>query len=212
MEEELDKELKLVEQKIEMLQQEVKKQQTIISQSSQALNLCYSTIEFSGSTEQLEAEKLLLLASQRRQAALHEIQRLRVEQTIRPQSPGNKTLTERGSLTLSRITVPLRMDVIHQAAKDDQCYYLVCLVHSDERVLANRCYVCSTLPSQSQQANIPKHSGTRGPFTLTSRFTLEVYTMTARSKRDNPSRCQVPHQHQQERRKQAEADSSQRQG
>lgn len=42
---------------------QVIKQQTIISQASQALNLCCSTIEFSGSTEQLEAEKLLLLAS-----------------------------------------------------------------------------------------------------------------------------------------------------
>lgn len=35
----------------------------VISQTSQALNLCTSTLEFSGSTEQVEAERLLLLAS-----------------------------------------------------------------------------------------------------------------------------------------------------
>lgn len=35
----------------------------VISQTSQALNLCNSTLEFMGSTEQVEAEKLLLLAS-----------------------------------------------------------------------------------------------------------------------------------------------------
>lgn len=32
-------------------------------QASQALNLCAATIEFSGSTEQAEGERLLLLAS-----------------------------------------------------------------------------------------------------------------------------------------------------
>lgn len=35
----------------------------VIAQTSQALNLCNSTLEFMGSTEQVEAEKLLLLAS-----------------------------------------------------------------------------------------------------------------------------------------------------
>jgi hypothetical protein len=34
-----------------------------MSQASQALNLCYSTIEFSGSAEQVEGERLLLVAS-----------------------------------------------------------------------------------------------------------------------------------------------------
>lgn len=45
------------------MQDEVYKQQNIISQTSQALNLCSSTPEFSGSTEQVEAERVLLLAS-----------------------------------------------------------------------------------------------------------------------------------------------------
>lgn len=52
-----------VQNKIEELLSNVGKQQTVISQASQALNLCMSTIEFSGSSEQVEAEKLLLVAS-----------------------------------------------------------------------------------------------------------------------------------------------------
>lgn len=36
----------------------------MISQTSQALNLCNSTLEFMGSTEQVEAERVLLLASE----------------------------------------------------------------------------------------------------------------------------------------------------
>lgn len=57
------KESEAVERKIKEMKEEVHKQQNIISQTSQALNLCSSTPEFSGSTEQVEAERVLLLAS-----------------------------------------------------------------------------------------------------------------------------------------------------
>lgn len=62
-EENISEENELVQKKIQELTEEVGKQQMVISQASQALNLCNSTPEFSGSTEQVEAEKLLLLAS-----------------------------------------------------------------------------------------------------------------------------------------------------
>lgn len=52
-----------VQAKIRTLEEEVNKQQNIIAQTSQALNLCSSTPEFSGSTEQVEAERVLLVAS-----------------------------------------------------------------------------------------------------------------------------------------------------
>lgn len=54
-----------VQEKIKKLLDEVCKQQTIIAQTSQALNLCASTIEFSGSTESVEGERHLLVASKR---------------------------------------------------------------------------------------------------------------------------------------------------
>jgi actin-binding protein anillin len=53
-----------VQERVRKLLSEVEKQQTIISQTSQALNLCAATIEFSGSTESVEAERLLLIASE----------------------------------------------------------------------------------------------------------------------------------------------------
>ena len=42
---------------------QIKTQQNVMSQASQALNLCRATAEFSGSTEQVEGERLLLVAS-----------------------------------------------------------------------------------------------------------------------------------------------------
>jgi hypothetical protein len=52
-----------VQEKVKKLLDEVCKQQTVISQTSQALNLCAATIEFSGSTESVEGERHLLVAS-----------------------------------------------------------------------------------------------------------------------------------------------------
>jgi actin-binding protein anillin len=57
-----NREAVLVQDKVKQLLDDVQKQQTIIGQASQALNLCNSTIEFSGSREQVEGERLLLLA------------------------------------------------------------------------------------------------------------------------------------------------------
>lgn len=132
-------ESQLVQDKIRELTEEVNRQQMVISQASQALNLCNATPEFSGSTEQVEAEKLLLLASKcgnifvfflhasrvfcfffianRRQAALHEIQRLKVEGTLRTQSQHAQNLPlEKGSLTITNITLPLKREYVRALA------------------------------------------------------------------------------------------------
>jgi len=53
----------LAQDKIKKLLSEVCKQQQVIGQASQALNLCAATVEFSGSTESVEGERYLLLAS-----------------------------------------------------------------------------------------------------------------------------------------------------
>lgn len=53
----------LVQDKIKKLLDEVCKQQQVIAQTSQALNLCAATVEFSGSTESVEGERHLLVAS-----------------------------------------------------------------------------------------------------------------------------------------------------
>uniref|UniRef100_A0A1B6D2J0 PH domain-containing protein n=1 Tax=Clastoptera arizonana TaxID=38151 RepID=A0A1B6D2J0_9HEMI len=179
---ELERELEMIDQKIEELEQEVTKQSIIIQQSSQALNLCYSTIEFSGSTEQVEAERHLLVATIKRQAASHEIQRLKIECSLRPIGPNNKMLTERGSVTISQITLPLKLDIIRSAARDEQCYYLVCLIRCGEKVLATN--MMSTSPRSFRDNNRLTFPNTLTLNNLYSDFkiTVEVYAMASRSK------------------------------
>ncbi|VEN58116.1 unnamed protein product [Callosobruchus maculatus] len=133
-----DNESEAVSAKIVELQDEVNKQQNIISQTSQALNLCMSTPEFSGSTEQVEAEKVLLVASHRRQAALHELQRLRVERTIRPQKSYNLPI-EKGTLSISNIVLPLKAKYVKAlAAAGGKGHHVVCLVKCADQVVPTK--------------------------------------------------------------------------
>lgn len=52
-----------VSNKVAKLSMEIDKQHQMMKQTSQALNLCAATFEFSGSTESVDAERHLLVAS-----------------------------------------------------------------------------------------------------------------------------------------------------
>ncbi|CAD7014634.1 unnamed protein product [Ceratitis capitata] len=162
----------LAEEKIKKLLDEVCKQQTIIAQTSQALNLCAATIEFSGSTESVEGERHLLVATHRRQACLDEIQRLRVEKCLRPVG----SLRDKGHLTVKEITIPLRQDYIRKLAADTiSGHHLVCLLKYNEHVLATK--TVPTLPGllAVKFPDVLQMNNVYADF----RVTLEIYGMTA---------------------------------
>lgn len=161
-----------VKEKIKKLLAEVQKQQTIISQTSQALNLCAATIEFSGSTEAVEGERHLLVATHRRKAAMDEIQRLRIEGSIRPAGAPN----ECGRLSVREITVPLRQDYVRKLATDAiSGHHLVCLLKYNEHVLASR--AMPTLPGlvSVKFADVLQLNNVYADF----KVTIEIYGMTA---------------------------------
>uniref|UniRef100_T1PK10 Cell division protein anillin n=1 Tax=Musca domestica TaxID=7370 RepID=T1PK10_MUSDO len=162
----------LVQEKIKKLLEEVCKQQQVIAQTSQALNLCAATIEFSGSTESVEGERHLLVATHRRQACLDEVQRLRVEKTLRPLGAPR----EKGRLTVKEITIPLRQDYIRKLAADTiSGHHLVCLLKYNEHVLATK--TVPTLPGllAVKFPDVLQLNNVYADF----RVTLEIYGMTA---------------------------------
>lgn len=125
--------------KIQRLLDEVMRQQTIISQTSQALNLCASTVEFSGSTEAVEGERHLLVATHRRLACLNEVQRLKVEGMVDRFGAAK----EKGTLTIQEVIIPLKQTYISRLATDEiNGHHLLCLVKYNEYVLATK-----TLPT-----------------------------------------------------------------
>nr|XP_018911777.1 PREDICTED: actin-binding protein anillin-like [Bemisia tabaci] len=175
-----------VEKKIIELQQRISTQQTVISQATQALNLCFHTVEFSDSAEQVEAERLLLFATHRRQAALNELQRLKIERSLRPNVVDSCYLKERGSLTVSEITLPIKMDAIKSASREEKCHNFVCLLKCDEHVLGTSLV---TAAGKSLLQNSRGAMYLRFPDKLTFpelysdfKITLEVYDLIARSK------------------------------
>ncbi|XP_049545216.1 anillin [Anopheles darlingi] len=162
----------LVQEKIKKLLDEVCKQQTIIAQASQALNLCAATIEFSGSTESAEGERHLLVATHRRQAILDEVQRLRVEGCLRP--PGAPM--EKGRLTVKDITLPLKQEYLRKLAADQiSGHNLVCLLKYNETVLATQ--TVPTLPGllSVRFPDVLQLSNVFADF----KITMEIYGMPA---------------------------------
>ncbi|XP_035903189.1 anillin isoform X2 [Anopheles stephensi] len=170
----------LVQEKVKKLLDEVCKQQTIIAQASQALNLCAATIEFSGSSESVEGERHLLVATHRRQAILDEVQRLRVEGCLRP--PGAPT--EKGRLTVRDITLPLKQEYMRKLAADQiSGHNLVCLLKYNETVLATQ--TAPTLPGllSVRFPDVLQLSNVFADF----KITMEIYGMPA-------SREVLPHE------------------
>uniref|UniRef100_A0A1B0EUG2 PH domain-containing protein n=1 Tax=Glossina morsitans morsitans TaxID=37546 RepID=A0A1B0EUG2_GLOMM len=162
----------LVQEKIEKLLDEVCKQQQVIAQASQALNLCAATVEFSGSTESVEGERHLLVATHRRQACLDEVQRLRVEKVLRPLGAPR----DKGRLTVKEITLPLRKSYIQQLSSDAiSGHHLVCLMKYNEHVLATKSV--STLPGllAVKFPDILRLNDVYADF----KVTIEIYGMTA---------------------------------
>ncbi|KAL9921522.1 anillin-like isoform 1-T2 [Glossina fuscipes fuscipes] len=162
----------LVQEKIEKLLDEVCKQQQVIAQASQALNLCAATVEFSGSTESVEGERHLLVATHRRQACLDEVQRLRVEKALRSLGAPR----DKGRLTVKEITLPLRKSYIQQLSSDAiSGHHLVCLMKYNEHVLATKSV--STLPGllAVKFPDVLRLNDVYADF----KVTIEIYGMTA---------------------------------
>ncbi|XP_053980703.1 anillin-like isoform X2 [Hylaeus volcanicus] len=162
----------LVQEKLKRLLDEVCKQQTIIGQASQALNLCTSTVEFNDSREQVEGERLLLVATHRRQAALNEVQRLKIEGTLRPVTPGSPEVQESGSLTVSAITLPLRRDHLRNVSSNT-CLHFVCLMRHLEEIVATPVVVAEPGDSCLRFPSTLKINDLYNDF----KITVEIYSL-----------------------------------
>ncbi|KAF2896611.1 hypothetical protein ILUMI_09554 [Ignelater luminosus] len=171
-----------VQAKIQHLVKEITKQQTIISQTSRALNLCYATPEFTGSTEQVEAEKVLLLATHRRSAAQREIERLSVLRTLHHDNSIIENVPlEKGRLTISSIVLPLKREYVRALnATGGKGHHVVCLIKCAEHVHATR--LVSTVATNDRNPNLELMiPGTIHLNDIYSNFTVqfEVYCLQA---------------------------------
>ncbi|KAI5250919.1 Anillin [Manis pentadactyla] len=105
-----------IKQKMQELNNEINLQQTVIYQASQALNCCVDEEHGKGSLEEAEAERLLLIATEKRTLLIDELNKLKNEVPQRKNKPGpisqNEFVASKGSVTLSEIRLPLKADFV----------------------------------------------------------------------------------------------------
>ncbi|KAK4309982.1 hypothetical protein Pmani_018448 [Petrolisthes manimaculis] len=127
-----------VNAKIKVLQAEVAEQQRVIAQASNAVTVVLQHPEHQGTPQHVEAEKLLLLATQRRQTALNEIQRLKSEGALGQQNLNGDDETCMGSISISNISVPLKNEFLQKGMKGEDIYHLMLLVKHREQVISSQ--------------------------------------------------------------------------
>ncbi|XP_014330950.1 anillin [Xiphophorus maculatus] len=108
-----------MKQRMKMLTSEVNLQQTVIHQASQALNCCTDEEHGKGSQVEAEAERLLLLATEKREVLKAELDRLKGESAGQkktcPPEPADVSASK-GSITLQELRLPLKADFVCSTA------------------------------------------------------------------------------------------------
>ncbi|XP_022084050.1 anillin-like [Acanthaster planci] len=173
-----------IKEQIQTLTEEVSTQQSIIYQTSQALNLIASNAEYRGSRQEVEAERLLLIAAQRRQACLAEIQRLKTPMSARESnmvqtSEGEIMRPCKGFVTIQDIRLPLKTEYILSSKQDRMCHSFFLLLRCREHVLATR--IQTTVDGVAGDclpfSNIAKFNN------LDSDFVIEAFVFEMQNKR-----------------------------
>ncbi|XP_046580326.1 anillin-like [Haliotis rubra] len=165
---------KSVQERIQELQELVQQEQSVIMQTSNALNQCCSKDSyFAGSPEQVECNRVLLVACQKRQSYMLEIQRLKNTGNLDKTGPGPK-----GSLTINDIRLPLKKEFVTKigTSQDNTTYYFIILIRKDTQVICTQ--MLSTHEPMMRGSldfpNLIKINGITGDF----RLDLEIYGMS----------------------------------
>ncbi|KFW06236.1 Actin-binding protein anillin, partial [Eurypyga helias] len=132
-----------IKKKMQELNNEINMQQTVIHQASQALNCCFDEEHGKGSQEEAEAERLLLLATEKRTALLEELNKLKSEGPHSKRNKAASTSTEyapsRGSVSISEMRLPLKADFVCGTVQKPEAanyYYVIILRSGAENMVA----------------------------------------------------------------------------
>ncbi|OCT76094.1 hypothetical protein XELAEV_18031282mg [Xenopus laevis] len=130
-----------IKQKMKTLSNEVNLQQTVIHQASQALNCCIDEDHGKGSETEAEAERLLIVATEKRAALIAELNKIKNEG---PQSQkknvSNESAPSRGCISVSEMFLPLKADFVCNATQrmDSANYYFFLMIRAGaENIVAS---------------------------------------------------------------------------
>ncbi|NXE95952.1 ANLN protein, partial [Menura novaehollandiae] len=194
-----------IKKKMQELNNEINMQQTVIYQASQALNCCFDEEHGKGSQEEAEAERLLLLATEKRTALLEELNKLKSEGPHSKRNKAASTSTEfapsRGSVSISEMRLPLKADFVCGTVQKPEAanyYYVIILRSGAENMVATP--LASTASSLNGDALTFATTFTMHDVSNDFEINIEVYswvqrkevTSTDKRKKANKSKVITP--------------------
>ncbi|NXV65130.1 ANLN protein, partial [Molothrus ater] len=194
-----------IKKKMQELNNEVNRQQTVIYQASQALNCCFDEEHGKGSQEEAEAERLLLFATEKRTALLEELNKLKSEGPHNKRNKAASTSAEfapsRGSVSISEMRLPLKADFVCGTAQKPEAgnyYYVIILRSGAENMVATP--LASTASSLNGDALTFTTTFTMHDVSNDFEINIEVYswvqrkegTSTDKRKKTNKSKVITP--------------------
>uniref|UniRef100_A0AAY5F6N2 Anillin n=1 Tax=Electrophorus electricus TaxID=8005 RepID=A0AAY5F6N2_ELEEL len=133
-----------IKQKMQVLTSEMNLQQSVIHQASQALNCCTDEEHGKGSQVEAEAERLLIIATEKRVALKAELDRLKAEGPV-VQKKNSRAQDDvgvpasKGSITLQELRLPLKADFVCSTANKPDAgkhYFFVMIRAGAENTVA----------------------------------------------------------------------------
>ncbi|XP_054241085.1 anillin [Indicator indicator] len=174
-----------IKKKMQELNNEINMQQTVIHQASQALNCCFDEEHGKGSQEEAEAERLLLLATEKRTALLEELNKLKSEGPHNKRNKAVSTPTEcapsRGSVSISEMRLPLKADFVCGTVHKPEAanyYYVIILRSGAENMVATP--LASTASSLNGDALTFTTTFTMHDVSNDFEINIEVYSLVQR--------------------------------
>ncbi|KFQ14387.1 Actin-binding protein anillin, partial [Leptosomus discolor] len=174
-----------IKKKMQELNNEINMQQTVIHQASQALNCCFDEEHGKGSQEEAEAERLLLLATEKRTALLEELNKLKSEGPHSKRNKAASTSTEfapsRGSVSISEMRLPLKADFVCGTVQKPEAanyYYVIILRSGAENMVATP--LASTASSLNGDALTFSTTFTMHDVSNDFEINIEVYSLVQR--------------------------------
>ncbi|XP_069469362.1 anillin isoform X3 [Ambystoma mexicanum] len=176
-----------IKQKMKDLNNEINLQQTVIHQASQALNCCTDEDHGKGSQEEAEAERLLLIATEKRMALLTELNKLKSEgpqgrKALNKGIPAaNDYAPSRGVISVSEMRLPLKADFVCGASQrpDSANYYFLIVIRSGaENMVATP--LASSLTSVKGDALTFSTTFTVEDVSSDFEINIEVYSLVQR--------------------------------
>ncbi|XP_027691581.1 anillin isoform X2 [Vombatus ursinus] len=180
-----------IKQKIQELNNDINLQQTVIYQASQALNCCVDEEHGKGSLEEAEAERLLLIATEKRAALIEELTKLKAEGPQRRPRAGpesSELAPSRGCVALSEFRLPLKADFVCDPAQRAEAtnYYLIMLKAGAENMVATP--LASTADSLAGDALTFSTTFTLQDVSNDFEISVEVYSLVQKRASSGPDK------------------------